>query len=251
MGASGDAWLPQITPLAGEFETLRFDNRGLGRSVPCQSEISIAAMAQDARELLDAADWASAHVVGHSMGGVIAQQLALDCPERVRSLSLLCTFPRGKDAARPTLAVLWMTLRTRLGSRRMRQRAFLEILLSREYLGQASHDELSERLAGLLGRDLADQPPILMAQLRALARHDCSARLAELGRIPTLVVSAELDSIALPQYGRRLVQLIPGARYEEMPQVRHGAPIEKAAEVNAMLGRFLTECELAGSLRKR
>jgi pimeloyl-ACP methyl ester carboxylesterase len=57
-------------------------------------------MAEDAKALMDAAGWNSAHVIGHSMGGVIAQQLALDCPKRVRSLSLLCTFARGKDAAR-------------------------------------------------------------------------------------------------------------------------------------------------------
>ncbi|HEY6170092.1 MAG TPA: alpha/beta fold hydrolase, partial [Verrucomicrobiae bacterium] len=116
VGVTGEGWRPQVNGLAGEFQTLIFDNRGIGRSIPCRGPVSIETMATDAQALMDAAGWESAHVVGHSMGGVIAQQLALDAPKRVRSLSLLCTFARGKDGARLTPWVLWMTLRTRIGS---------------------------------------------------------------------------------------------------------------------------------------
>src|SRR5688572_19884177 len=112
------------------------------------------------------------HVIGHSMGGVIAQQLALDCPKRVRSLSLFCTFARGKDAARLTPWVLWMTLRTRIGTRRMRRRAFLEMLWPVDTLNTVDNDELAGRVASLIGRDLADQPAILMKQVGALRHHD-------------------------------------------------------------------------------
>jgi pimeloyl-ACP methyl ester carboxylesterase len=106
------------------------------------------------------------------MGGVIAQQLALDCPQRVRSLSLLCTFARGKDAARLTPWVLWMTLRTRIGTRPMRRRAFLEMICPRSALQTADVGALAARFSKLIGRDLADQPPILMKQLMAMGRHD-------------------------------------------------------------------------------
>src|SRR5262245_64910425 len=91
VGVIGAGWQPQVNGLKHRFQTLVFDNRGIGQSLPCHGPISIEAMAQDARVLLDTVGWASAHVVGHSMGGIIAQQLALDCPTRVRSLALLCT----------------------------------------------------------------------------------------------------------------------------------------------------------------
>src|SRR4051812_15815037 len=128
VGVVGGCWRPQVNALQSNFQTLVFDNRGIGKSLPCTRPISIEAMAEDARALMDAAAWESAHVMGHSMGGVIAQQLALDCPHRVRSLTLLCTFGRGKDAARLTPWILWITLRTRIGTRPMRRRAFLELL---------------------------------------------------------------------------------------------------------------------------
>src|SRR5947208_15980788 len=122
-------------------------------------------MAAYALALRDTLGWDSAHVVGHSMGGVIAQQLDLDAPKRVRSLSLLCTFARGKDAARLTPWVLWMTLRTRLGPRRMRQRAFLEMLFSSEELLRAALASLATQVAALIGRDLAYPPPLLLKQV--------------------------------------------------------------------------------------
>jgi pimeloyl-ACP methyl ester carboxylesterase len=200
-------------------------------------------MAEDAGALMDAAGWESAHVIGHSMGGVIAQQLALDCPKRVRSLSLLCTFARGKDAARLTPWVLWMTLRTRVGTRRMRRNAFLEMLWPLGALNAANKDELAARVAALVGRDLAYQPPVLMKQVMAMGRHDSSQRLGELRGIPTFVLSAEHDPIALPRYGRALAEGIPGARFEVMPASSHGVTIQHADEVNERLRRFLTDVE--------
>jgi len=239
VGVVGEGWRPQVDALEQRFQTLIFDNRGIGKSVPCAKPISIEAMAEDARALMDAAGWESAHVVGHSMGGVIAQQLALDCRQRVRSLSLLCTFARGKDAARLTPWVLWMTLRTRVGTRRMRRRAFLEMICPPVALQTADTDALAARFATLIGRDLADQPPILMKQLMSMGRHDTFSRLGELRDIPTLVVSAEHDRIALPRYGQILANAIPGARFELMRDASHGVPIHTADRINEQLLLFL------------
>ncbi len=241
VGASGEAWRPQVRGLAEDYQTLIFDNRGLGRSIPCRGPISIEAMAADARSLMDAVGWESAHVVGHSMGGVIAQQLALDAPKRVRSLSLLCTFSRGKDGARLNPWVLWMTLRTRFGSRPSRRRAFLEMLFPPSELAGANLDELAVRVAGLVGRDLADSPPILMKQVQALARHDTSGRLRELTGIPTLVVSAALDPIARPGYGRQIAELLPGAHYEEIAGAAHGVTIQLPEKINERLRTFFRQ----------
>jgi pimeloyl-ACP methyl ester carboxylesterase len=239
IGVVGGCWRPQATALDAHYQTLFFDNRGIGKSLPCTGTISIETMAEDARALMDAVGWESAHVVGHSMGGVIAQQLALDTPQRVRSLSLLCTFARGKDAARLTPSVLWMTLRTRIGSRKMRRTAFLEMLWPADALRNADTDELAERVAQLVGRDLSEQPPVLMKQLMAMGRHDASARLKELSNIPTLVLSAEQDPIALPRFGKMLADAIPGAHFEVMPNSSHGMTIHKPDEVNHRLRNFL------------
>jgi pimeloyl-ACP methyl ester carboxylesterase len=247
VGVVGECWRPQVDEMEKKFQTLLFDNRGIGKSSRCSGPISIEAMAADARALMDAAGWESVHVVGHSMGGVIAQQLALDCPKRVRSLSLLCTFARGKDAARLTPWVLWMTLRTRTGTRRMRRRAFLEMLWGPNALKTTDKDALAERVAGLIGRDLAHQPPILMRQLMAMGRHDISSRLTELHDTPSLVISAEHDHIALPRYGEMLANATAAARFEIVPGASHGVTIQMASGMNQKLIEFLTSVEAAKS----
>lgn len=243
VGVAGSAWHPQVDGLRDSFEIITFDNRGLGQSLPCPGAISIEAMAGDVQALMDMKKWESAHVVGHSMGGVIAQQFALDCPKRVRSLSLLCTFARGKDAARITPWVLGMTLRTRLGTRRMRRRAMLEMIWPADLLRAADTDKLAAQLAPLIGRDLADQPPILIKQVRALGRHNTMARLHELNGIPSLIISAEKDLIAPPVHGKMIAAGIPGASFELMKNASHGVTIHNAEEINRRLCEFFDSVE--------
>ncbi|HEY0874426.1 MAG TPA: alpha/beta fold hydrolase, partial [Vicinamibacterales bacterium] len=93
-------------------------------------------------------------------------------------------------------------------------------------------DELCEGLKGLFGRDLADQPRIVMQQLRAASRFDVSSRLGELSGIPTLVISAGHDLIARPEYGRALADAIPGSRYVELVGAGHAVTIQCADQVN-------------------
>jgi len=172
------------------------------------------------------------------MGGVIAEQIALDCPDRVRSLSLLCTFGRGKDAARPTPWVIWMSLRTRLGSRPMRRRAFLEMLFPPSYLKTVDQAELARKVGLIVGRDLSDNPSIMFKQVQALGRHNAFNQLGNLGAIPTLVISGRHDPIAKPGYGRSLAAAIPGAVYEEWPEGSHGLIIQQAEVLNRRLKEF-------------
>lgn len=134
-------------------------------------------------------------------------------------------------------------LRTRLGSRAMRRRAFLELLMPKTDLATANSEALAANVASWIGRDLADQPPILMKQLRALARHDCFSRLPKLAGLPTLVLSAEHDRIARPEYGRALAAAIPGATYEELSAASHGATLFNPHQINERLARFISSCE--------
>jgi pimeloyl-ACP methyl ester carboxylesterase len=246
IGVAGSGWRPQMDTLQDTFTCLSFDNRGLRNSTPCAGPITVEAMADDALALMDHLGWDSAHVVGHSMGGPTAVQLALNHPTRVRSLSLMCTFARGSDGAKLTARVLWMTLRTRIGTKRMRRRAFLEMLYPPEYLAPLdgdAQDALAAKIAPIIGRDLAVQPPILMKQLQALAKHDVYAHLGELASIPTWVISGANDKIARPDSGRRLAEAIPGATFERVEDASHGLPIHLVERVNGKLREFLVKAE--------
>ncbi len=235
VGIHGDGWLPQIDGLAERYTCISFDNRGMGRSQTASGEITVEKMADDARAIMDAQGWDSAHVVGHSLGGLVALHLSQICPKRVRSLALLCTFVNGREAAPLTLRMMWLGMRTRLGTRCMRRRAFLRLIMSPESLVGTNTDELAARLAPLFGHDLADQLPIVGKQLRALRAANAQPLLGELADIPSLVVSAGYDPIAPPRIGRKLAEGIPGARYIEVPEASHGLPIQFPERVNEML----------------
>ena len=234
VGVHGDGWRPQIEELARDHTCLAFDNRGLGRNRPAGAPITVERMAEDALAILEHARIPAAHVVGHSLGGQIALQLALSHPERVNRLSLLCTFADGRAPARG-VPMLWIGMRTRIGTRRMRRRAFLELLLPPQQRQHADLGALARELEPLFGHDLADQPPVAMQQIRAFRRCNLAPRLGELARIPTLVVSATYDRIAPPALGQALATGIPGARYVEIEDAAHGAPITHAARINALL----------------
>jgi pimeloyl-ACP methyl ester carboxylesterase len=235
VGVVGNGWRPQVEGLRDRFRLLTFDNRGIGASTLGTAPLTIEAMAADAWAVAGAAGVERAHVVGHSMGGVIAQAMALARPERVASLGLLCTFAHGRQAASLTAGMMLVAMRTRLGTRAMRRAAFLDMVLPRAELARADRAELAARLAPLFGHDLADQPPIIMKQLRAMSRYDGYDRLAALAKIPTLVLSGAEDRIARPAYGRELAAGIPGARFEELPGAAHGVTIHDAPAVNERL----------------
>jgi pimeloyl-ACP methyl ester carboxylesterase len=235
VGVVGEGWRPQVDGLRDAFTLVSFDNRGIGASTMAGRELSIEMMAADALAILDAERIDRCHVAGHSMGGVIAQALALQAPARIASLSLLCTFARGRDAVAMTPTLLWLGLRTRLGSRAMRRRAFLQLVAPEPGRSRADADRLAADLAPLFGHDLADQPPIAMTQLRATSRYDAFDRLGSLAAMPTLVVSAALDRIARPPTGRALAKAIPGARYVELPDAGHGVTLRQPALVNDLL----------------
>ncbi|MBA4191872.1 MAG: alpha/beta hydrolase [Planctomycetaceae bacterium] len=245
VGVQGAGWKPQTAELVAAHTCLWFDNRGMSRSQPVGAEITVSQMAEDARAVLDAESIPAAHVVGHSLGGLVALRLALDAPERVRSLSLLCTFTGSRTAAPLTLRMMWLGLRARVGTRSMRRRGFLRLVLAPGATANA------DALAELFGHDLADQPPVVAAQLRALRACDLSDQLAQLASLPTLVVNAAHDPIAPPRAGRALRDGLKGARYVEIPDASHGLPITHAARVNGLLREHFTAVDAASGDRLR
>ncbi|HEX8536379.1 MAG TPA: alpha/beta fold hydrolase [Cystobacter sp.] len=243
VAVQGEAWRPQLDGLTAHHRCLWFDNRGLGRSQPLGAALSVAQMAEDVRALMDAQGWDSAHVVGHSLGGLIAQHLALSERARVRSLSLLCTFARGRHVTVPSARMMWLGLRSRVGPRAWRRRAFLRMVMPPDALLQEDPEALAGRLAHLFGHDLADSPPVAMRQMAAMGAYDSTPRLQELAGLPTLVVSATEDPIAPPRLGRVLGEGIPGARYVEVPGASHGVTIQHAGRINTLLREHLARAD--------
>ncbi|MFO0799356.1 MAG: alpha/beta fold hydrolase [Gemmataceae bacterium] len=241
VGVHGDGWLPQVEALRDGFTCLTFDNRGMGRSVPAGGPITVAEMAADALAVLDAEGVAEAHVVGHSLGGLVAAQLALAARGRVRSLALLCTFADGRAAAPLTPRMMWLGMRSRVGTRAMRRRGFAALIYPPG--GAAAAD--FGALAALFGHDLGDTPAVVGAQLKAMRAATVSPRLGELAGVPTLVASAAHDPITPPRLGRALAAGIPGARFVEFADASHGLPITHAAETNALLRDHLTAADRA------
>lgn len=243
-GVIGEGWRPQVEAFKGDYETCIYDNRGIGASSPLSGPLHVADMVGDALAIMDALGWKSAHVVGHSLGGVVAQQIALDAPNRVRSLALLCTVARGADATALTARMLWLGIRSRVGTRAMRRHAFLEMVVPASLLEAREVAAVAEELGALFGRDLADSPPVVMAQLRALGAHDTTPRLVELGAVPTLVMSATDDVITRFEHGERLAARIPGARFVAMKDAAHAVTIHEAERVNEHLrAHFLRATE--------
>lgn len=236
VGVIGEGWRPQFDGLCDRYTMVTLDNRGIGASVvDSPRSVSIDAMARDALAVMDAEGLDRFHLCGHSVGALIAQRVALLAPARIKSLTLMCAFVRGADAGRMTPGLVLQAIRLWIGSRRMRRRAFLEVIMPDAYLQGRDLDALADRLAALFGRDLADQPRIVMTQLRAATRYDGAARWAELTAIPTLVISGAHDRISRRPYGQNLAVAIQAARFVEFPDAGHGVPIQCAAEVNALL----------------
>lgn len=235
VGVAGGGWRPQVEAIATRFTAITFDNRGIGRSRLGTSPLTVEGMAGDALAILAAEGIDGFHLVGHSMGGLIAQHVALTARARIRSLALMCTFADGKDGSRLSPSMMLLGLRTRIGTRAMRRNGMMQMIMPASYLRTVDRRRLGEELQALFGRDLADQPPIVMTQLRAMSRYDASTRLPELSGIPTLVISAAHDPIAPPRLGRALAAAIGSARFVEFEDAGHAVPIQCAREVNALL----------------
>ena len=118
LGASSRLWFRLLPCVARRHRAIVFDNRGTGDSSPVRSRLSMRGLAHDARAVLDDAGVESAHVIGASMGGMIAQHLALEDRASVRSLTLACTTPGGRSGVPPWRLLATAALRPMLGSRR-------------------------------------------------------------------------------------------------------------------------------------
>jgi 3-oxoadipate enol-lactonase len=220
MGLSGTAlhWgEPFLESLRGDFDVIVYDHRGVGSSSRLEGEITIVQLAEDAANLLSALGIDSAHVLGISMGGMVAQELALAGPERVRTLCLGCTYCGGPGSAlTPPEVVQRLAAATMSGDRERMLRAAWEANVSATMA--ADHDAYAAFLA--ISRRRVVALPVIMAQMQACAAHDTYARLPQL-TAPTLVVHGTEDEILPVQNGHLVASRIPNSRLEILPGVGH------------------------------
>ena len=199
-------------PLAKRFDLVAYDQRGLGRSSKPDRPYTMAEYADDAAALMDRVGWASALVLGVSFGGMVAQELALRHPAKVRRLVLACTSPGGEGGSSyPFHAIGHLT-----GEARARH--LLPISdTRRDAVWAAAHaDEYAAMIAFAANDPYADEPGHRVGaarQLEARAGHNAWARLPDIA-CPVLVAGGTYDGIAPPETQRRLAARIPGARLE-------------------------------------
>jgi pimeloyl-ACP methyl ester carboxylesterase len=217
LGASSRLWYRLLPWISRRHRAIVFDNRGTGDSDPVRSRLTMRGLAEDALAVLDDAGVESAHVVGASMGGMIAQHLALDHRDRVRSLVLACTTAGGGRDAPPWRLLLTAALRPFLGAR-----LTFPVVAPVLYAATTLADQ-PDRVKEDLERRVADgtSPLTTYAQMGAIATHDTRARLAGLTGLPTLVVHGLEDKLVPPRHARDLAKLVPGVRLELIPSCGH------------------------------
>ena len=217
LGYARWGWEPVLPRLAERFEVLLFDNRGIGESDTPPGPYTVAELAGDAVQVLDEAGVDRAHVVGTSLGGMVAQELALSSPGRVDRLVLACTTPGGAKAhPMPQQTVALMAEAATLAPE-VALRRFVENALAPATV--AARPELVEQiLAHRL--ETAQAPAAWAAQAAAGATFDAFDRLPGLAA-PTLVQHGDEDVVVDPRNADLLVELLPDARLEGFPGTGH------------------------------
>jgi 3-oxoadipate enol-lactonase len=206
-----------LSELEHEFELILYDHRGAGRSAALSGACTIAGLAADAAALLTALEVEAAHVVGISMGGMVAQELALSTPERVHTLTLGCTFPGGPEARMTDPAVVGQLADAILsGDAERALRVGYEVMIAPHYAEDPANYALYAEVAGLYRAPLQ----VLIAQLQAISGHDTSERLSEIS-VPTLVVHGTADRLLESVNGELVARLIPNSRLELLDGAGH------------------------------
>jgi pimeloyl-ACP methyl ester carboxylesterase len=237
MGLGGDhsAWLLQVPVWSRSHRFVVFDNRDVGQSSTSQGPYEVRDMAMDALALADALDLDSFHLVGLSLGGAIAQEVALAAPERIRTLTLCVTYGWTGGFGEQRSKVLRQVVQ------RMSREEFVEFMMMLIY-----SDRLFDvpQFAAVARQAMLDNPhpqstEAWVRQLEASGRHDARDRLGELS-MPVHVIGARRDILVPPFRSQDLAEAIPGARFTLIDS-GHLVNVEAAEEFNAAVLDFIAE----------
>ena len=229
-------WASQIPAVTGTHSFITFDNRAIGRSSGLPPS-SIEEMADDAMRLLDHLDIEKTAVFGASMGGTIAQRLALAHPDRVSALILGITWARPNDFMRRQHDLGRLIIRAG-GPEAMTQSALVRMFTPRffEVAGEMI-DQMVAAMNAESGPDAAGGD-VLLAQIDALDKHDTLAQLGDIS-CPTLVFGGKMDVMVPGFASEEIAAAIPGAELT-MFETGHGCMVEEMEAVNARISTFLS-----------
>lgn len=229
----GVCWVDQLEGLRDRYRLTTFDNRGVGRSATPPGEYRIADLAADTAELMDALGIGRAHVVGSSMGGAIAQELALARPELVRSLVLNGTWCRG-DRFLHEVFRNWIWAAQKADG----VRDFLVAVNLWCFAPRIWNDGTMDGWLDAAEASLHQQSVDAFSRsAEALIHHDSADRLGAISA-PTLVTVGELDLVLPERFSRAIVERIAGARLIVVPEAGHQPFQEFPQDYNAILAEF-------------
>jgi len=252
MGLAADsvAWMFQLPDFSTSYRTIVFDNRGVGRSDKPAGPYTIAQMADDAVGLLDALDVQRTHVVGVSMGGMIAQELVLRHPQRVRGLVLACTYAKP-DAAVGRQFESSMTVfggsrgpngELQMDISKLDPMAFFQHLLPTVFNPPFIMNELPKLMQVFSGAlQYGFSMDAILAQVMATQSHDTLNRLDKIAA-PTLVLTGDNDLLIPSSNSDTLAAKIPGAKLTKIPGGSHGFNFETPELFNEAVLEFLASC---------
>jgi pimeloyl-ACP methyl ester carboxylesterase len=237
MGWGGDhtAWAFQVPALAAEFDVIALDNRGAGQSDAPDVRYTIPGMADDVVGLMDQLGVRQAHICGASMGGMIAQELAIRHPDRVLSLQLHCTTP-GVDRYGRLVIDNFVRVKAR-GDVEEFAHFSLPWLLCRKTFEERP-DFVETWILRALENPFTTSLTGLSRQGQAIRAHDARDRLASL-RVPTLITTGTEDVLVPPSSSEELHALIPGSELARIPDAGHMHFIEQAPAFNDLCLGFL------------
>ncbi len=251
MGLGSDLhfWERQIPAFAARHRVIALDNRGIGRSDKPPGPYTVPMLAADAARVLDAAAVDRAHVVGLSMGGMIAQELALAHADRVGALALAATYAHAGDDVKEAsisgaTAMGLPTARELLSGAPIDARTIDIGQVARFLIPLTFSPEFIARdgawLAAALERSASYGFSVdaFLAQLRAAVGHDRARELAEI-RAPTLILTGTADRLVAPRYSEELAALIPGAVLERVEGGSHAFNLEMPERFNRLVLDFL------------
>ncbi len=235
-GTGGDLRLkPGVfeAPLPSRFEVLAFDQRGMGRTSKPAGPYSMAGYGDDAAGLMDAIGWDEALVIGVSFGGMVAQELVLRHPRKVRKLVLACTSPGGAGGS----SFPFHEIQHLSGEARARHLAPIMDVRHDAAWAEAHPQLHAEMLALGVQAPFADEPGHAEGarlQLEARAKHDTWDRLDQIA-CPVFIAAGRYDGIALPETQHKLASRIPGAELRFF-EGGHMFMLQDPAAVPAIMG---------------
>lgn len=232
------SWKKSLPTFAEHFQVIMFDNRGTGRSSKPETPYSIEIMAEEAKSVLDAVGVESSHVYGISMGGMIAQKLALMYPERVKSLILGCTTPGGIHQVQPEADVIMTLLSGASNSTTPLEAAWASVpILFSDYFIENHYDSISDHIQTMI--EIPTPAHGFMQQLQACLGYDS---YEDLDRItaPTLIIHGDADRLIPIENGRLLAERIKGSELYIVHGAGHLYVTEAQASVDEKVIEFLS-----------